>query len=121
MNLIIKIYKDNINGKISDKRFESFSKRYESEQQELKAKIPDLENYLNTETDKSDNLQKFINKVKRITRPDKLTAELVNELIDRIEVHAPRYMDGKRYQMINIYYRGVGIISILILSKGSGY
>lgn len=38
---------------------------------------------------------------------------LVNELIDRIEVHAPRYMDGKRYQMIDIYYKGVGIIKTL--------
>ena len=112
-NLIIKIYEDNVSGKISDERFGTFSKRYEAEQQELKAKIPDLENYLNSETDKSDNLQKFINKVKSITRPEKLTAELVNELIDRIEVHSPRYMDGKRYQMIDIYYKGVGIIKTL--------
>ena len=112
-NLIIKIYEDNVSGKISDERFDSFSKRYETEQQELKTKIPDLENYLNSEIDKSDNLQKFINKVKRITRPKKLTAELVNELIERIEVHAPRYLDGKRYQMIDIYYKGVGIINVL--------
>ena len=111
--LIIKIYEDNVCGKISDERFTAFSKRYEAEQQELKAKIPDLENYLSSETDKSDNLQKFINKVKRITRPEKLTAELVNELIERIEVHAPRYLDGKRYQMIDIYYKGVGIINLL--------
>lgn len=112
-NLIIKIYEDNVSGKISDERFDSFSKRYEMEQQELKTKTHELESYLNSETDKSDNLQKFINKVKRITRPEKLTAELVNELIDRIEVHAPRHMDGKRYQMIDIYYKGVGIINNL--------
>ncbi len=112
-NLTIKIYEDNVSGKISDERFTAFSNRYEAEQQELKARIPDLENYLSSETNKSDNLQKFINKVKRITRPEKLTAELVNELIDRIEVHAPRYLDGKRYQMIDIYYKGVGIINVL--------
>ena len=53
-NLIIKIYEDNVSGKISDERFDSFSKRYETEQQELKMKIPDLENYLNSEIDKSD-------------------------------------------------------------------
>ena len=112
-NLIIKIYEDNISGKISDERFTVFSNRYESEQQELKAKNSDIENHLSSETDKSDNLQKFINKVKKIIRPDKLTAELVNELIDRIEVHAPRYLDGKRYQMIDIFYKGVGIINLL--------
>ena len=112
-NLIIKIYEDNVSGKISDERFTAFSNRYEAEQQELKARIPDLENYLSSETNKSDNLQKFINKVKKITRPDKLTAELVNELIDRIEVHAPKYLDGKRYQMIDIFYKDVGIINLL--------
>lgn len=112
-NLIIKIYEDNVSGKISDERFTTFSNRYEAEQQELKMKLPELENYLSSETDKSINLQKFINKVKRITRPEKLTAELVNELIERIEVHAPKYLDGKRYQMIDIFYKGVGIINVL--------
>ena len=56
-----------------------FSKRYETEQQELKAKIPELEAYLTTETDKTENLQKFIAKVTKVTNPTELTPELVNE------------------------------------------
>ena len=111
-DLILKIYEDNVSHKISDERFEVFSKRYETEQQELKAKIPELEAYLSTETDKTDNLQKFIAKVKQVTSPTELTSELVNEFIDKIIVSAPRYLDGKRYQLIDIYYKGVGIINI---------
>lgn len=111
-DLILKIYEDNVSHKISDERFEMFSKRYETEQKELKAKIPELEAYLSTETNKTDNLQKFIAKVKPVTSPTELTSELVNEFIDKIVVSAPRYLDGKRYQLIDIYYKGVGIINI---------
>ena len=53
-DLILKIYEDNVSQKIPDERFEMFSKRYETEQQELKAKIPELEAYLTTETDKKE-------------------------------------------------------------------
>ena len=111
-DLILKIYEDNVSQKISDERFEMFSKRYEAEQQELKEKIPELEVYLSTETDKTNNLQKFIAKVKQVTSPTELMPELVNEFIDKIVVSAPRYLDGKRYQLIDIHYKGVGIIKM---------
>ena len=111
-DLILKIYEDNVSHKISDERFEVFSKRYETEQQELKAKIPELEAYLSAETDKTESLQKFIARVKQITSPKALTPELVNEFIDKIVVSAPRYLDGKRYQLIDIHYKGVGIIKM---------
>ena len=39
-----------------------------------------------------------------------LSPELIHEFIDRIVVHAPRYLDGKRHQLIDIYYSSVGII-----------
>ncbi len=39
-----------------------------------------------------------------------LTAEIVHEFIDKIIVHAPRYLDGQRYQIIDIYYNGIGVI-----------
>ena len=55
-------------------------------------------------------MQRFIDKVKRITEIKELTAELVHEFIDKIVVHAPRYLDGKRVQFIDIYYNGDGIL-----------
>lgn len=108
--LIQKLYEDNAIGKISDERYATLSMSYEEEQRELKTALPDMENYLETETDKTENLQRFIDKVKRITEIKELTAELVHEFIDKIVVHAPRYLDGKRVQLIDIYYNGVGIL-----------
>ena len=111
-DLILKIYEDNVSHKISDERFEMFSKRYEDEQQELKAKIPELEAYLSAETDKTESVQKFIAKVKKVTSPTELTPELVNEFIEKIVVSSPHYLDGKRDQLIDVHYKGVGIINI---------
>ncbi len=108
--LIQKLYEDNAIGKISDERYATLSMSYEEEQRELKTALPDMETYLETETDKTESLQRFIEKVKRITEIKELTSELVHEFIDKIVVHAPRYLDGKRVQLIDIYYNGVGIL-----------
>ena len=108
--LIQKIYEDNVNGKLSDDRYATMSMAYEEEQRQLKEETAIAEEALNTVSDRVDTLQKFIDKIKKITQPTELTAELVHEFIDKIIVHAPRYLDGQRYQIIDIYYNGIGVI-----------
>ena len=61
---------------------------------------------------KTDELEKFISKVKKITEIKELTPELVHEFISKIVVHAPYRKDKRRHQAIDIYYSGVGIIYI---------
>ena len=109
-NLIQKIYEDNVIGKISDERFATMSMAFEEEQQKLKSAIPEMETYLENETDKTDNLQRFIDRVKRVTQLTELTPEIVHEFIERIIVSKPEYRGGKRYQTLEIYYNGVGIV-----------
>lgn len=111
--LIQRLYEDNVSGKVSDERFGTLSSTYEAEQQELRKKVPELESYLVTETDKTVNLQKFVQKVKNITEPKELTPELVHEFIEKIVVHEAKYLDNKRYQIVDIHYNGVGIIDQL--------
>jgi hypothetical protein len=79
-------------------------------QQKLKAALPEMQTYLETETDKTENLQRFIDKVKQLTEIKELTPELIHEFIDKIVVYAPKYLDGKRYQVVDVYYNGVGIL-----------
>ena len=38
------------------------------------------------------------------------TPELIHEFVDKIVVYAPRYLDGKQVQLLDIYYSGVGIL-----------
>ena len=109
-DLIQKSYEDNAKGKLSDERYATMSMAYEEEQRQLKADVPEMERSLNAETDQIEGLQKFIDRVKRITQPLDLTSELVHEFIQKIVIHAPRYVDGQRVQMVDIHYNGVGII-----------
>ena len=74
------------------------SMAFEEEQRQIKSAIPNMEQYLETETDKSDSLQRFIDKVKCITQLTELTPEIVHEFIEKIVVSKPEYIDVKRHQ-----------------------
>ena len=42
-----------------------------------------------------------------------LTPELIHEFVEKIVVYAPKYLDGKRIQIVDIHYSGVGILDEL--------
>lgn len=111
--LILRLYEDNVKGKLSDERYATLSESLENEQKELKARLPEIEADLNRQVDQEEGLQRFVSKAKQITDLKELTPELVHEFIEKIVVHAPKYLDGKRYQLIDIYFYGVGIIKEL--------
>lgn len=106
--LFMHIYEDNVSGKISDDRFRNLSFNYDKEQQELKTKIEQLSKDIEK---KDTDITQFISNVKKYTEIDHLTAEILNELIEKIVIHQQEKVNGKKVQEIDIYYRGVGIIS----------
>jgi hypothetical protein len=108
--IIQKLYEDNAVGKISDERFATMSMSLENEQSGLKESIPKMESYLENAKIQTEGLQRFIDRAKRLTQLTELTPELVHEFIQKIVVSKPEYRDGKRYQQVDIYYNGVGII-----------
>lgn len=108
--LIQRLYEDNVLGKITDERFVTMSTALENEQKKLKDDIPIMEQQFNSEKDKSEGLQHFIDKAKKLTRLTELTPEILHEFIEKIVVSAPAKINGKRYQQLDIYYNGVGII-----------
>ena len=57
-------------------------------------------------------MEKLIAVTRSYTRIDKLTPEILNAFIDRIEIHEKVKTDGKKSQQIDIYYSYVGIINI---------
>ena len=111
-NLIQHIYEDNISGKITDDRFATLSFNYEKEQKDLKEKINELSTTIDKTKQEEMDLTAFIDKVKKYTEIKELTPEIVNELIDKIYVYQQTKLNGKKYQQIDIYYAGVGIIGI---------
>lgn len=76
------IYEDNISGKITDERLTTLSLNYEKEQKELKSKVKELANKLDTTKQQELDLTSFVSKVKQYTEISELTPEIINELID---------------------------------------
>ena len=109
-NLIQHIYEDNISGKITDDRFATLSLNYEKEQKDLKDKIQELTTTLDRTKQGEINLNSFIDKVKKYTEIRELTPEIINELVDKILIYQQTKLNGKKFQQIDIYYAGVGII-----------
>lgn len=94
------------------KMFSNFSINYTNEQKDLKEKIEILNTSVSTTEQKEIAITSFVDKVKKYTEIKELTPEIINELIDKILVHQQTKIDGKKYQQIDIYYSGVGIISV---------
>ena len=103
--LFKRLYEDNVAGKISDMRFDQMSKDYEAEQEQLKQKNAELSLFISENEQKTSDVTTFMQVVRKYEVVTELTPEIMNELIDRIEVHAPDKSSGHRRQTIDIYFR----------------
>ncbi len=99
-------------GGLTAERFDKLSTEYEDEQREVKAKIAELQELIESGEQGEYDLKEFLKNVRKYTDPKELTAELLNDLVDKIIVHAPDKSSVHRKQKIEIYYKAVGIINI---------
>ena len=110
--LFIRVYEDNVSGKVSDERFTMMSRGYEDEQRNLKADVEVLRQEIDTQEQQNQNLELFIQKVKKYAEMTELTAYAAHELIKAIYVGAPDKSSGKRGQSIHISYDLIGFIPL---------
>ncbi len=110
--LFKRIYEDSVTGRLSAERFDKLAADYETEQKELRKKIGELQYLIDNKEHEMYDLKLFLKNVRKYTDPEELTAEMLNDLIDKILVHAPDRSNGQRTQKIEIYYKAVGIIEI---------
>ena len=110
--LFERIYEDNLSGKLSDDRFAKMSRRYEAEQKELSEKIKTLRTEIDKLSSKAVTSDMFIATVRKYTQAKKLTPRMLNELIEKIEVHQADKIDGEWVQKLTIHYNCVGAIFV---------
>jgi len=115
--LFQRIYKDNIGGKLSDERFSKLSTSYEDEQRTLIDKAQRLHDELDKEQAQAVNVGRFIALVKKCNKIDELTPAIVNEFIERINVHSPDKSSGHRTQQIDIVYNFIGQFPVSLAKK----
>ena len=98
--------------RVSDDRFTMMSQAYENEQRDLKADVEVLRQEIETQEQQNQNLEQFIQKVRKYAELTELTPYAAHELIKAIYVGAPDKSSGKRRQSIHICYDLIGFIPL---------
>ena len=107
-----RLFEEHVKGTVSDEWFMQLSVKYENERNELKLKIKQLrEDLASAETYRAGKEQ-FINAIRKFMEMENLTPALLNELIEKIEVHSIEGTGKNKTQRIVIHYRFIGQIEL---------
>ena len=107
-----KLYEKNISGEVTDEWFMLQSQKYGEERMELKTKIADAQERLLSIDSIKQNKDNFISAVRKFMEMDRLTAPLLKELIERIEVCHIKGVGKNRIQHFKIHYKFIGCIAL---------
>ena len=109
--LFSKLYEDWAAERITEYNFKVLSEKYQTEQTEVLEKIEQLQAELTTEQQTAVNIDQWVGLIQQYAHPEKLTAEMLNALIEKIVVHEKTVgEDGEKEQTVDICYRFVGKI-----------
>ena len=111
------IYEDKAKGNLSENRFKILADDYEQEQNDLNERIISLTAEIEQQEEQVDNLNRLIDKVHKYFDLQELTPAILNDMVKRVEVHAPQKISGKRTQEIDIYYDLVGYLPLALFEN----
>lgn len=107
--LIAKIYEDNALGKLPDKRYETLSRQYEKEQEQLSQEMACYKAVQEAYENDRKSAAWFLALVERYENFDTLTTVMLNEFIEKIVVYErDRKGSIDTTQKIEIYFNLVG-------------
>ena len=86
--LFIRIYEDNVAGRLDDERFAMMSKNYTEEQKDLKAEVKNLQQQIHEQEQQAENIEQFVQRVKRNSTLTELTPYALRELVKAVYVDA---------------------------------
>lgn len=106
-----RLYEDHALEKITESRYRQMITSYEKEESEILTSLPKLKGEIEKLKSQSAASDRFLNVINKYTFINELSAEILNELIEKIVVHhKEKSGDGRTFQQIEIYYRFVGKI-----------
>ena len=112
--LVQRLYEDNVDGKISDERFEKLSATYEAEQKQLQERTAELQEFIDRAKEQHLNVDAFLSQIRKYTDITELDAEIVRAFVEKIEVFQPEKVPGTRTkrQSIRIHWNFIGAVDI---------
>lgn len=111
-SLYEKLYEDNATGKVTDEWFTHMAHKYEVERATLKAKIFELREKIANLNTIQHSKEMFLGSIRKFLEMETLTAPLIHELIDHIDVYETEGTGKNKTQRVVIHYRFVGVLEI---------
>ncbi len=112
-NLYAKLYEDLTRELLTEKRFQMLSARYDSEQEELTAKIKELEKSAIADKEQLSSIEQFAEQISGYAGITELNFKIINQLIEKILVSEPVEIDGQKIQRLTIHYKFIGALETL--------
>ena len=112
-NLYAKLYEDLTRELITEKRFQMLSARFDSEQEELTAKIKELEKSAIADKEQLSSIEHFAEQISGYAGITELNFKIINQLIEKILVSEPVEVDGQKIQRLTIHYKFIGALETL--------
>ena len=85
---------------------------YEKEQSDLRNLLAEAEAELVSYQTDTENIDRFMKVIRKYRNPETLTAPMLNELVDKIIVHAPVKVNGKRHMQVDVIFRFIGSFAV---------
>ena len=101
--LFMKIYEDNTRRLLNDVLYDLLSQSYEAEQRQLESESATLRRKIEVQEQKTDSIDRFIQKAKTHIGIEELDAYTLHELIQGICVDVPDKSSGKRQSRLLTY------------------
>lgn len=105
------LYEDKALSKISAEEYETISEGCLEEKRNAETRLGQIKEQLATEKECFENVGHFTSVVEKYLDFKELDRVMLNELIEKIEVHEAEKIDGVKRQKIDVYYRFVGNIT----------
>ena len=111
--ILNKLYEDMALERISEERYQAMAPGYEREQGTLKGKRETLAAEIAHSEEVYDNIERFLPVIWKYTDITELNARILNELIERIDVHEKVIAsDGIKSQRVDIHYKFIGYLDL---------
>lgn len=102
------MFEKHMNGELDEKHFNLLTVQYDEEEAALKSQYASLSDKLQNAEAEMLSQERFLKAVRKFMEMETLTAPMLKELIDKIEVFAVQGTEKNLTQRIVIHYKFVG-------------
>ena len=107
-SVIARLYEDKINGELDDETYHLLSNKFKSERSDNCQKIQKLQERIQRSQSIIDGVKQFWDAIAHYSQIDRVTREVLHELVDYIRVYSAIRSGKEHTQRIEIHFLHIG-------------